>query len=147
MNICHLCFSLINVLLQVNWNDQTRIAPTLSNIADLTIQHLCFCIMYSVIAEIDGVLPSQTTNQTQSSKHWNSLSLIYVVHSFTNNYNTAILFPWFPLDSLAVYNDYIHGLFFYISKSHVSSNIASINKTSCSAINTKVEPVKARVRL
>jgi len=37
-------------------------------------------------------------------------TLYLTIHS----YNTAIFFTWFPLDSLSVYIDYIHGFFFYI---------------------------------
>ena len=69
-------------------------------------------------------------------------------------YNTARLFPCFPLDGLAVYMKNIHGFFFHIHRSRVSeaspvrlirlaetsrdgkqygieTGAASINKTTC----------------
>jgi len=44
-------------------------------------------------------------------------------YNYTNNNNTAIFFPRFPLDGLAEYIAHIHNFFFYICTSRVEPHV------------------------
>ena len=77
------------------------------SMVSLTCWPCCMCMSIHICRQ-------RTKERKHTLWNWERSDIMSDVRRYVRLYNTARCIPWFPLDSIAVYNDYIHGFFFYI---------------------------------